>query len=25
LEKRVTQVDRGVFKWGVIHAKKEWI
>lgn len=22
LEKRVTQVDRGVFKWGVIHAKK---
>jgi sarcosine/dimethylglycine N-methyltransferase len=23
LEKRVTQVDRGVFKWGVIHAKKE--
>jgi hypothetical protein len=22
LEKRVTQVDRGVFQWGVIHGKK---
>ena len=23
LTKRVTQVDRGVFQWGVIHAKKK--
>lgn len=25
LEKRVTQVDRGVFQWGVIHAQKKSI